>query len=67
MFKEILSILSKIVILLIVLDKIKELFNLIKEVNVKLWNVEDKLRVCEKNKDFGKNTCFLFFLKCIEI
>ena len=35
--------------------KIKELFNSIKEINIKLWNVEDKLRVCEKNKDFGKN------------
>ena len=35
--------------------KIKELFNSIKEINIKLWNVEDKLRVCEKNKAFGKN------------
>ena len=36
-------------------DKIKKLFNSIKKVNVKLWNVEDKLRICEKNKDFSKN------------
>ena len=36
-------------------DKIKELFDSIKKVNIKLWNIEDKLRVCEKNKDFGKN------------
>ena len=36
-------------------DKIKELFNSIKVINIKLWNVEDDLRVCEKNKDFGKN------------
>ena len=35
-------------------DKIKELFNSIKVVNIRLWNVEDELRVCEKNKDFGK-------------
>ena len=35
--------------------KIKKLFNSIKEINIKLWNVEDKLRVHEKNKDFGKN------------
>ena len=35
--------------------KIKELFNSIKEINIKLWNVEDKLRVCENNKDFGKD------------
>ena len=36
-------------------DEIKELFNSIKVINIKLWNVEDDLRVCEKNKDFGKN------------
>ena len=36
-------------------DKIKKLFNSIKVINIKLWNVEDELRVCEKNKDFGKN------------
>ena len=36
-------------------DEIKNLFKSIKEVNLKLWNVEDKLRICEKNKDFGKN------------
>ena len=36
-------------------DKIKHLFGEIKEVNIKLWNIEDKLRICEKNKDFGKN------------
>ena len=36
-------------------DKIKELFNSIKVINIKLWNIEDELRACEKNKDFGKN------------
>ena len=36
-------------------DKINLLFGEIKEVNLKLWNIEDKLRICEKNKDFGKN------------
>lgn len=36
-------------------DEIKKLFKEIKEVNINLWNIEDKLRVCEKNKDFGKN------------
>ena len=35
--------------------KIKDLFQSVKNVNVKLWNTEDKLRICEKNKDFGKN------------
>ena len=34
--------------------KVKELFNSIKVINIKLWNIEDELRVCEKNKDFGK-------------
>ena len=35
--------------------KIKNLFQSVKNVNVKLWNIEDKLRICEKNKDFDKN------------
>ena len=35
-------------------DKIKELFESIKETNLNLWKIEDKIRVCEKNKDFGK-------------
>ena len=34
--------------------EIKDLFQSVKNVNVKLWNIEDKLRICEKNKDFGK-------------
>ena len=36
-------------------DKIKDLSQSVKNVNVKLWNIEDKLRICEKNKDFDKN------------
>ena len=36
-------------------DKIKDLFNAIKEVNLVLWIIEDEIRVCEKNNDFGKN------------
>jgi len=36
-------------------DKIKELFGQLKMVNTNLWDVEDKLRICEKDKDFGKN------------
>ena len=36
-------------------DKIEKLFKEIKEVNTNLWDIEDKLRICEKNKDFGKN------------
>ena len=36
-------------------DKIKDLLKSIKEVNLNLWDVEDKLRICEKKKDFGEN------------
>ena len=32
----------------------KDLFKSLKNVNLKLWDIEDSLRVCEKNKDFGK-------------
>ena len=35
-------------------DKIERLFNEIKEININLWNIEDKIRICEKNKDFEK-------------
>ena len=35
--------------------RIKELFDSIKEVNLVLWRIEDDVRFCEKNKDFGKN------------
>ena len=35
-------------------EKIQQLFKKIKEVNLKLWSIEDKIRICEKNKDFGK-------------
>jgi len=36
-------------------EKLKTLFKEIKEINLNLWNIEDKLRICEKNKDFGEN------------
>ena len=26
----------------------------LKEINLKLWDFEDKTRICEKNKDFGQ-------------
>ena len=35
-------------------DKLKDLFNELKKVNLNLWDIEDKLRICEKNKDFGE-------------
>ena len=38
-----------------VTEKLKILFKEIKELNLNLWNIEDKLRICEKNKDFGQN------------
>ena len=37
-----------------VTEKLKTLLKEIKEVNLNLWNIEDKLRICEKNKDFGQ-------------
>ena len=36
-------------------DRINQLSKEIKEVNLQLWVIEDKIRICEKNKDFGKN------------
>ena len=35
-------------------DKLKSLFNSLKEINSKLWVIEDNKRLCEKNKDFGE-------------
>ena len=35
-------------------DKLKNLFNSLKEINSKLWVIEDDKRMCEKNKDFGE-------------
>ena len=34
-------------------DKINKLFQELKEINAKLWVIEDDKRDCEKNKDFG--------------
>ena len=33
---------------------INNLSNQLKEINLKLWTIEDKKRICEKNHDFGK-------------
>ena len=35
-------------------ENLKNLFNLLKEINSKLWVIEDDKRMCEKNKDFGE-------------
>ena len=36
-------------------DKIKNLIQCVKNVNIELWDIEDQLRIYEKNKDFGEN------------
>ena len=35
-------------------EKLKNLFNSLKEINSKLWVIEDDKRMCEKNKDFSE-------------
>ena len=35
-------------------EKLKKLFLSLKEINAKLWVVEDDKRMCEKNSDFGE-------------
>jgi len=34
-------------------DKLNILITKIKEINLKLWEIEDKIRMCEKSKNFG--------------
>jgi len=33
---------------------IENLYNLLKEINLKLWTIEDDKRLCEKNSNFGE-------------
>ena len=35
-------------------DKLNKLFQSLKEINAKLWVIEDNKRQCEKDKDFGE-------------
>ena len=35
-------------------DKLEKLFQDLKDINAKLWVIEDDKRECEKNKDFGE-------------
>ena len=35
-------------------DKLDALFKLLKEINAKLWIIEDDKRQCEKDKNFGE-------------
>jgi hypothetical protein len=36
-------------------DKLNNLFQSLKEINARLWVIEDDKRACERNKDFGEN------------
>ena len=35
-------------------EKIEKLYQSLKEINYKLWLIEDEKRLCEKKKDFGE-------------
>ena len=35
-------------------EKLDKLFQSLKEINAKLWVIEDDKRLCEKNSDFGE-------------
>ena len=35
-------------------DKMNSLYQSLKEINAKLWTIEDEKRQCEKDKDFGE-------------
>ena len=35
-------------------DKLTKLYQSLKEINAKLWDIEDDKRQCEKDKDFGE-------------
>ena len=35
-------------------DKLNDLYQSLKEINAKLWFIEDDKRQCEKDKDFGE-------------
>ena len=35
-------------------QKLKELYQSLKDINIKLWVIEDDKRQCEKDKDFGE-------------
>ena len=36
-------------------EKLDKLFNSLKEINLKLWSIEDDKRMCENKSDFGEN------------
>ena len=36
-------------------DQLEKLFKSLKDINLKLWKIEDKKRLCEKEKKFDEN------------
>ena len=38
-------------------EKINKLYQSLKEINAKLWVIEDDKRQCEKEKNFGEKIC----------
>ena len=36
-------------------EKLQKLISELKDINLKLWDIEEEKRICEKNADFGKN------------
>ena len=36
-------------------ENLQKLINQLIEINLKLWNIEEEKRMCEKNSDFGNN------------
>ena len=36
-------------------ENLQKLINQLIEINLKLWNIEQEKRICEKNEDFGNN------------
>ena len=36
-------------------EKFEELYKKLIKINSQLWDIEDEIRILEKNKDFGKN------------
>jgi len=36
-------------------ENLQKLINQLREINLKLWNIEEEKRICEKNSNFDKN------------
>ena len=36
-------------------ENLQKLISDLREINMKLWSIEEEKRICEKNSDFGKN------------